>query len=208
MEIIAPEVEAYLEELLPARDPLFVEMEELASGKDFPIIGPQVGGLLLMLARAIEARQIIELGSGFGYSALWFAKALTGGGRIIMTDFDPKYQEMAYQFFTRAGHTQLIDFRVGNALDIFTRETGPFDIVFNDIDKEEYPMVISLAHQRLRPGGFFITDNTLWYGKVADSSPDKTTRAVQEFNRRLRNHRGFMTVQLPLRDGLAVAQKV
>ncbi len=207
INIVHPAVEEYLDRLLPGREPWFVEMEDDAHDEDFPIIGPQVGRLLEVLARGIGARRVMELGSGFGYSGLWFARALPADGYLLLTDFEESNRRLAEENFQRAGKSGLMEFRVGDALTILKNVEGPFDIIFNDIDKELYPMVIEPVYRLLRPGGLFITDNTLWYGRVTNPHADEATASVQEFNRRLKEHKGFLTVQLPLRDGVSLSIK-
>ena len=208
MDIINQQIEAYLESLDPPRDPVFLKMEAMAEEREFPAVGPQVGLLLYILAAAIGARRILELGSGFGYSGLWFAKALPADGELILSDFESGNKFLAESFFAEAGVALRMSFQVGDALKILARQEGEFDIIFNDIDKEAYPGTIDSVYQKLRSGGLFITDNTLWYGKVAEDNPDEPTRAVLGFNDGLKNHPGFLSLQLPLRDGIAVAMKV
>jgi caffeoyl-CoA O-methyltransferase len=208
IDIIHPAIERYLDELLPDREPWFIDMEKMAEEKDFPAVGPQVGMLLEILARSINARRIMELGSGFGYSGLWFARALPSDGYLLLTDFEEKNQRLAEENFKKAGKSSIMEFRVGDALQLLKEEKGPYDIIFNDVDKEFYPQVIEPVYQRLRKGGLFITDNTLWYGRVTQPNPDETTAFIQEFNRRLKVHKGFLTTQIPLRDGLSVSIKI
>ena len=207
MHIVHPEIETYLDSLLPPRQSIFYEMEEQAAEEDFPVVGPQVGTLLEILARSIYAKRILELGSGFGYSGLWFARALPPDGRVILTDFEEAKSVRAQENFKKAGYEYLMEFRVGDALEIMEELDGPFDIVFNDLDKEFYSRIIEPVHGLVRSGGLFITDNTLWYGKVAQEEADETTQAIREFNLKLRKHRGFHTIQLPLRDGLSISIK-
>lgn len=207
MEIVASPVEDYLNELLPARPKVFREMEDLAAKEDFPIVGPHVGMLLELLARCVQAKSIADLGSGFGYSALWLARGLSPGGKILLADNDLDNAKLAKGFFARMGLRKAMEFRVGNAVGIFRKEMGPFDLIFNDVDKEDYPKMVDLAFDRLRKGGLLITDNTLWNGEVTNPDPDETARHILEFNNRLMNQEGFHTVQLPLRDGIAISMK-
>lgn len=207
MDILTPQINDYLDSLLPERDAIVQEMEAEAEALDFPNVGPQVGQLLEFLARSIGARTVFELGSGFGYSAVWFARGLAEDGKVILTDHSEENRKKAVSYFTRMNMADRIEFRVGDALALFREESGPFDIVFNDIDKKDYPDTIEPAFERLRSGGLFITDNSLWHGKVVNQSPDAATSAVLEFNRRLAAHDGFDTVFLPVRDGVAVARK-
>lgn len=208
MDIVDPRIEAYMEDLLPPRDPIFVELENKAEEENFPAVGPRVGFFLEIMARSIGARTVMELGSGYGYSGLWFARALQPGGRLILTDLKEKNREMALAYFEKAGLQLVVEFRVGDALEFLKEEAGPLDIIFNDIDKQDYPKVIPLAHERLRTGGLFITDNTLWYGKVVEPEPDKTTESILEFNCKLKEHKGFLTINLPIRDGISLAMKI
>ena len=208
IDIVHPEIEKYLDSLLPAREPWFMEMERMAEEEDFPAVGPQVGMLMEILARAINAKRIMELGSGFGYSGLWFARALPADGYLLLTDFEEKNQQLAEKYFKIAGKDHMMEFRVGDALELLNGEDGPYDLVFNDIDKEFYPQVIEPVYRLLRKGGLFITDNTLWYGKVIQEPPDRTTGFIREFNARLKSHKGFLTNWLPLRDGISVSIKI
>jgi predicted O-methyltransferase YrrM len=208
MELIHKGIDDYLQQLMPQRDSVLAEMEEYAAKEKFPLVGPQVGQLLEILARTMEAEHIIELGSGFGYSAVWFARALLEGDRLVQTDMKEENARLSEEFFEKAGLGEFFDFRVGDALQVLEQEEGPFDIIFNDMYKEHYPRVIELAYKKLRPGGLLITDNTLWKGKVLDEAPDPKTRGVQEFNRLMADHDDFMTIQMPLRDGVALSYRV
>lgn len=210
IDIVNPEIEGYLNTLLPDREPWFIEMEAKAAAEEFPAVGPQVGIFLELLARSVGAQRIMELGSGFGYSGLWFSRALPEDGYILLSDFEEDNKELAKKYFKQAGKEHLMEFKTGDALTLLAEEKGPFDIIFNDIDKEFYPQVIDPVFSLLRPGGLFITDNTLWDGKVvleAIEASDAATAAVKEFNRRLKAHTGFVTSWLPLRDGLSVCIK-
>jgi len=206
MDIVDPAIERYLHELSNPRDPILREMEVLAAERRFPIVGPMVGRLLHMLTRLIRARRVIELGSGFGYSAYWFARALPPGGTVILTDRDGRQAAEAASFLERGGYTDRVRIEVGDALEILDRVGGEFDIVFNDIDKAEYPRVLDKAAAALRPGGLLISDNMLWFGAVLDEAPsDPATRGVQELTRLLYDSPEFETVLIPLRDGVTVS---
>jgi caffeoyl-CoA O-methyltransferase len=184
------------------------EMEEYAAENSFPIIGPLVGRFLQQLVVLTGARRVFELGSGYGYSALWMSMALPDDGRVICTDTDDDNQQRAVDYFKRAGLEFKLDFRLGEATAQFKEEPGPFDIILNDIDKEGYPDTIELVKDRLRTGGVFVTDNILWSGRVLDTTPDnESTAAIQKFTRQLYEDSDFMTTIVPLRDGIAVAIK-
>jgi predicted O-methyltransferase YrrM len=205
--IVDPKIEEYLRKLYDDGDPVRREMEELARKKSFPIVGPLVGRHLEVLTRAIGARRIFELGSGYGYSALHFARAAGPGATIHCTDLSEENVRLAESFLTRAGVWDRITYHREDAAGALRRVGGVWDVVYNDIDKDGYPEVVDLAHRHLRPGGLFITDNVLWSGRVLDGQDDGSpaTAGVKEFTRRLMAHRGFVTAIDPTRDGVAVA---
>jgi len=205
MAIVNPGIEEYLESLVGEVHPVLVEMETLAKRRSFPFVGPQVGRLLHILVRATGARRILELGSGFGYSGLWMALALAEDGEIVLTDSETRNEVEARNFFKSAGLVSVMRFEVGDGRDVLARTQGSVDMVFNDLDKEQYPEVVDRVAEILRPGGLFISDNTLWYGRVASSTQDVATRAVRSFNRILKADDRFDTVWLPLRDGISLA---
>lgn len=201
-------VDDYIYEMLPKRDAVLAEMEEYASEHDVPIVGPAVGRVLQQLAMMIGARSVFELGSAIGYSTIWWAQAVGEKGRVVYTDGDSKNAERARGYFSRAGVTSRIQLHVGDALEYLSEQKEEFDIIFNDVDKDDYPRVLRLVAPRLRKGGLFITDNVLWSGRVAEKNPtDSHTKAILEFNRKLVDAKEFYSTILPIRDGLAVALK-
>lgn len=206
--IFKPKIEEYLLKVTPERPPVMQEMEAYAEENDFPIVGPLVGRFLYQMAAAIEARRVLELGSGFGYSAYWFALAMGDRGKITMIDGSEQNRSRALDYFERAGLETKVKFKVGDAFEVLTEIDKEFDIVFNDIDKEGYPETIDPVAFRLRPGGLFITDNLLWSGRVCEPPRDDATRGVIEFTRRLYADPRFFTTIVPLRDGLAVAVRL
>lgn len=200
------DIDAYLHKVTPRRDEVLQDMERYARRHDFPIIGPLVGRFLYQMARAARARRVLELGSGFGYSAYWFSRALGENGRIIMTDSDRENRDRAMRYFEKGNVKTQIIFHVGDALEKVRSMRGSFDIILNDINKEDYPETIELAANRLRSGGLFITDNLIWSGKVLKSSPpDRATRQIKRFTRMLYEDDRFFTTILPIRDGIALA---
>jgi predicted O-methyltransferase YrrM len=206
--ITAGPVDDYLYSMLPPRDAVVAEMEDYASEHNIPIVGPAVAAVLQQLALMIQARTVFELGSAIGYSTIWWARAVGEGGRVIYTDGDAKNAERARGYFARAGVSNRITLHTGDALELLSEQKQEFDIIFNDVDKDDYPRVLRLVGPRLRKGGLFITDNVLWSGRVAEKNPkDSTTKSILEFNRKLYDSPEFFTTILPLRDGLAVALK-
>jgi len=208
LPIVTPEIEKYLESLQPPRDDVLREMEAIAEQNDFPIIGPDVGLLLYILTKITGAKRVLELGSGYGYSAYWFAQALPDDGLVVATDTDPGNKTQAEEYFARSGLSGKLQFELGEALDVIDRLDGEFDIIFNDIDKEDYPLSTDKIVPKLKMGGLFITDNSLWYGKIVrDPPPDETTARVVQFNRELAADPRFEMLVLPIRDGLTIARK-
>ena len=198
----------YLYSMLPKRDEVLAEMEDYATAHNVPIVGPAVARVLQQLALIIQARTVFELGSAIGYSTIWWAQAVGEKGRVIYTDGDAKNAERARGYFKRAGVSNRIALHTGDALEFLSEQKQEFDIIFNDVDKEDYPRVLRLVAPRLRKGGLFITDNVLWSGRVAETNPaDARTKAILEFNRKLYEAKEFYTTILPIRDGLAVAVK-
>jgi len=201
-------VDDYLYSMLPKRDEVLAEMEDYASEHSVPIVGPAVAFVLQQLARMISAQTVFELGSAIGYSTIWWAQAVGDKGRVVYTDGDKKNAERARGYFARAGVSNRIKIHIGDALEVLSEQKEEFDIIFNDVDKEDYPRVLRLVAPRLRKGGLFITDNVLWSGRVAEKNPaEATTKAILEFNRKLYDAKEFYTTILPIRDGLAVALK-
>jgi predicted O-methyltransferase YrrM len=205
--ITAGPVEDYLYSMLPARDEVLTKMEEEAARRKIPIVGPAVGRILHQLALMINAKTVFEMGSAIGYSTIWWARAVGTGGLVFYTDGDRKNAEEARGYFEKAGVASRINVSTGDALELLSEHKQEFDIIFNDVDKEDYPRVLRLALPRLRKGGLFVTDNVLWSGRVAQKNPDKTTKAILEFNRLLYSTQDLFTTILPIRDGVAVAIK-
>jgi len=201
-------VEDYLYSLLPPRDSVLSEMEAEAAQKDIPIVGPAVGRLFEQLAMITRAKTVFEMGSAIGYSTVWWARGVGDGGRVYYTDSKQENCDKARRYCERAGVSSRIVFKTGDALELLSEERQPFDIIFNDVDKDDYPRVFRLAVPRLNSGGLLVTDNVLWSGKVAQKNPaDSSTRAILEFNRLLYNSPDLFATILPLRDGVAVAVK-
>ncbi|MFZ0803021.1 MAG: O-methyltransferase [Terriglobales bacterium] len=206
--ITAGPVEDYLYSLLPPRDEVLLEIESEAAKRDIPIVGPVVGRILHQLAIMIGAKTVFEMGSAVGYSTIWWARAVGKDGRVFYTDGDRKNATEARKYFERAGVADRITVGVGDALELLSEQKREFDVIFCDVDKEDYPRVLRLVGPRLRKGGLFVTDNVLWSGKVADKkNTEPSTKAILEFNRLLYRSPDLFTTILPVRDGVAVALK-
>jgi caffeoyl-CoA O-methyltransferase len=204
--ITNPAIHAYLEANRPPSDPTLRAMEEYGEKRNFPSLGPQCGRVLYALTAISKAKKIFELGSGYGYSMYWMAKAMADGGLVIGTDRDPENAAAAREYFRQGGLLERTDLRTGDAVSLFAAESGPFDIVVCDIDKERYPDILELAKPRLRPGGMLVADNLLRAGKILDASlSDPATNGIREFTRRIFGDPDFFSVIVPLRDGLSIS---
>ena len=208
MEILHPKIAEHLRRLAATRDPILLRMERIAWRRSFPIIGPEVGALLWQLAMISKARRILELGSGFGYSASWFARGLARGGQIICTDTSQENADEATFYFRHQRIQRRIRFLVGDALDLIDRLPGTFDIILNDVDKEDYPRAFRKILPRLRRGGILVTDNMLWDGRVVQEDRSPSTRGVLRYTKMVYGSKELLTTLLPLRDGVAVSVKL
>jgi predicted O-methyltransferase YrrM len=209
VDIVEPRVEEYMRSLLERHDdPVLLEMERVAAERNFPIVNRIVGVTLETLARSIGAQRVFELGSGYGYSAYWFARAVGPNGEVYLTDGDPENEKKALHYLGRAGLVERVRFRVGDAVTSFGEVDGEFDIVYCDIDKEGYPEAWRAARDRIRVGGLYLCDNVLWSGRVVEESPDDTTKAILEHNAMIAADERYLSVIVPTRDGVMVALRV
>jgi caffeoyl-CoA O-methyltransferase len=206
---IQEDVENYLYELLPKRDAIIDEMEQYAAKNGVPIIGPAVARLLTLLVQVSGAKRIFEMGSAIGYSTIWLARAAGPKAEVFYTDGNPENARRAQEYFRRAGIAKRVHVQVGDALALLKKTPGKFDFIFNDVDKHQYPAALRAALPKLRRGGLFITDNTLWSGKAAHPAAqgDANTRGVQELNRLVYSSKDLFPVLIPLRDGVTVCRK-
>ena len=212
-----PTVHRYLTELATMQhaDPVLDEMEARAEAHGFPIVGRAVGRLLETQARAVGARRVMELGSGYGYSAYWFARAVDAhgeAGEVICTDGNPANAKDAEGYLTRAGLWSHVSYRVGDALASLAATDGDFDVVYCDVDKDGYPDCWRAGRERLRVGGVYMCDNTLWNGKAASGEPDATfpgwVEAIREQNQLVAEDSRFVSTLVPIRDGVIGALRV
>jgi predicted O-methyltransferase YrrM len=200
----------YIDSLVPPRLAEMQAMEEVAERMDFPIIGPACGNLGYQLARMITARRIFELGSGFGYSTAWFARAVieNGGGEVYHVVWDEELSRQALRHLTTLGYDAVVKFHVGEAVQTLRQTAGPFDLIFNDINKEDYADSLPVIADKLRPGGLLIVDNMLWHGRIFDPQ-DKTpaTESIRKLTDLLTRSPDWIASLMPLRDGVMVAFK-
>lgn len=203
-----PRLADYLDSLVPPRDPVMQEMEAYAREVRFPIIGPAAGYMLYQIARLMGAKRVFELGSGYGYSTAWFARAVreNGGGVVHHVVWNEELSQKARGYLGRLGYDDIVQYHVAEAVETLKQTDGVFDMMFNDIDKDGYPASIPVIKEKLRPGGVMAIDNMLWHGAIfdeADRSP--STLGVQEVTRMLTTDPDFTSTLIPIRDGVILA---
>ncbi|MEF8777196.1 MAG: O-methyltransferase [Haloarculaceae archaeon] len=224
-------------ELSPPRDEIVREMDARAAETDFPTVGPAVGTWFRLLADLVDASQIFEFGSGFGYSAYWFARALPADGEVVLTEVDADELATAREYFERAGLADRARFEHGDALETVESYDGPFDVVLVDNEKDRYVEAFDAVRDRIAPGGLVLADNALTAGSTVEfegvrallgsgddggagppgTSPDgaekdgrwtEGTRGIADYLAHVRAADGFRTTLLPLGEGVAVSYRV
>lgn len=218
MQSLLPiEVDAHLTELVKAQqvDPVLDDMERRAEADGFPIVGRAVGRFLELQARMVGAQRVVELGSGYGYSAYWFAGAVGPDGEVVCTDNDAVNAALGEQYLRRAGRWAPVRYHVGDALEGLAAVDGELDVIYCDIDKDGYPAAWAAAAERLRVGGLFLCDNVLWDGRVAglrpgpeDASREAVTDAIVRMTREVAQDPRYVSAINPVRDGVLVALRV
>ncbi|NWG05865.1 MAG: O-methyltransferase [Chloroflexi bacterium] len=209
-QILYEKVQQYITSLVPSREPELRKMEEIAEKNGFPIIGPACGYYCYQLARMINARSVFELGSGYGYSTAWFAKAVkeNGGGVVHHTVWDDDLSKRAQKHLSELGSADLVRFHIAEAIETLRQTPGLFDIIFNDIDKEGYPDSLPVIKEKIRPGGLLIIDNMLWHGQTLDPNDrEPSTEAIRRFTRDITTDSDWIVSLAPVRDGMVVAYK-
>ena len=197
-------------EQLPERPNEMSAMEQYARDTEFPIIGPVAGNICYQIARMIDARKVFEMGSGYGYSTAWFARAVheNGGGTVHHVVWDTELSSKARVHLGRLGYEEIVQYHVAEAIKTLEVNPGPFDLIFNDIDKEAYPDALPVIEKRLRPGGVLIVDNMLLGGRIFDKSDRSATAAgVRKLVARINASREWISSIVPIRDGLLVAYR-
>jgi caffeoyl-CoA O-methyltransferase len=203
-------IQDYLTSLVPPRPAEMQAMEAYAEETDFPIIGPAAGYVCYQAARMIRAGSVFELGSGYGYSTAWFARAVheNGGGVVHHVVWDEKLSNMAREHLGRLGYMDIVQYQVAEAIETLRNTPGPFDLIFNDIDKEAYPESLPLIKEKLRPGGVLIIDNMLWHARIFDKSDlSAATEGVRRFTDEITHDPDWIVNLVPVRDGVIVAYK-
>lgn len=209
MDLVNPEINDYMLSLTPMRPKVLADMEQYAKENGFPIIGPIVGRFLHQLVHLTKATRIFEMGSGYGYSAIWFSTALKEGGTIECTEMDAANIARGKKYTAEAEVADHITWHVGDALESMDKATGLYDIILNDVDKQQYPRALEIAWPKLRRGGIMVTDNVLWSGRIVEEMPpSESTAGILEFNRKAYALPDAFCSVMPLRDGLMLAVKI
>lgn len=212
-QIVPDAVERYLAGLNRLADPVLQEIARSGAKEHLPIVDAEVGAVLRILAAAIGARRILEIGTAIGYSGIWLAGALPADGVLLTMEKDLECARAARENFARAGLAARASVIVGDAQRMLAKVSGPFDLIFQDGDKQLYLPLLDRLVELLRPGGLLVTDNVLWGGRVvpgvaathARGSDD--ARAIAQYNERINADPRLMTATIPLRDGVAISMK-
>lgn len=208
---VSAQLSAYLDSLVPSRPAEMHTMEEYAEEVGFNIIGPASGYVCYQIARMIGAKRIFEMGSGYGYSTAWFARAVreNGGGIVHHVVWNDDLSQKARGHLSVLGFGDIVQYRVSEAVQALHETPGPFDLIFNDIDKDGYPNSLPVIAEKLRPGGVLIIDNILWHGRIFDPDDQSAdTRGVREFTRLITTDPGWIATLVPIRDGMIVAHRL
>lgn len=210
MTLIPKDIAEHIEALVPPRPAELVEMEAEAAATDFPIIGPTAGQFCYVIARAMGARRVFEMGSGFGYSTAWFARAVqeNGGGEVHHVVWDDALSARARRWLSMLGYQPIVHYHVSEAVQALRESDGEYDLVFNDIEKQDYPASLPVIASKLRSGGLLIVDNILWSGRIFDAEDQSAaTVGVRELTREITTDPEWAATVVPIRDGLLVARK-
>jgi predicted O-methyltransferase YrrM len=208
--IVPDAIERYLANLNRAPDALLEEISRKGAERNLPLVDAEVGALLRVLATALSARRILEIGTAVGYSGIWMAAALPPDGMLMTMEMDPVRGREAQENFKAAGLASRVSVIMGDAQRMIAKVAGPFDLIFQDGDKKLYVPMLDRLVALLRPGGLLVTDNVLWGGKVVEAlaeREDDDTRAIGEYNERVASHPALLTAVVPLRDGVSISVK-
>ncbi|RAW01066.1 O-methyltransferase [Pseudochryseolinea flava] len=211
MDVIHPGLQQYSEDHSTAEDAL---LQKVNRDTHAHVLMPRMlsgqlqGRVLSMISHMIRPQAILEIGTYTGYATLCLAEGLATGGKIVTLDINEELEDRVRRHFKESGKESAIDYRIGNAVKLIPSLTDTFDLVFIDADKENYSTYFDLIFDKLKVGGFILADNVLWSGKVLDAKPDKDTRAIMAFNRKVQNDPRVENVLLPIRDGIMLIRKV
>lgn len=206
-EITPGFINRYLDQLLPSGGAAFELIAQAGRRAKLPLIDRQVGALLDLLCRISGAARVLEIGTCIGYSTAWLANAVGETGRVTTLEIDLERAELAQTNLKKARLLARVIPLIGDAEEVVPVLDGPFDLIFNDGAKTQYPMIAREALRLLRPGGLLVSDNALWGGKAAKAGGDADTKAIQEHNRFVTGHKSFTSTLVPVRDGVLIARR-
>lgn len=211
MEFLEPALAKYIEEHTDEEPSL---LKELNRETQLKVLMPRMisghfqGRVISMLTKMIKPKNILEIGTYTGYSALCFAEGIQAGGKLITIDINEELEDLVRKYINKSAFKDIIDYRIGDAAKLIPELKENFDIVFIDADKENYSKYYDLIFDRVNTGGYIIADNVLWSGKVIGEKIDKDTRAILEFNKKVQDDKRVENVLFPIRDGLLIARKL
>ena len=212
-QIVPDAVERYLAGLNRSGDSVLDDIAQGNITRGLPLVDAEVGALLRVLAMSLGASRILEIGTAVGYSGIWLARALTARGMLVTLELNEDRAREARDNFARAGVSDRVSVVVGDAQLKIAKVSGPFDLIFQDGDKQLYVPLLDRLVALLRPGGLLITDNVLWDGEVIPGFADAPhhdaadTRAIADYNQRVAAHPDLVTAIVPLRDGVSISVK-
>jgi predicted O-methyltransferase YrrM len=210
--LLKPGLERYAVNHTTAELPVLAKLSRathLKTHQPQMLSGHLQGTFLQMISHMIRPQSILEIGTFTGYSAICLAQGLQPGGKLYTIDINPEMEDFAMPYFEEAALKDKIVMLTGNASELIENLPGPFDLVFIDADKENYITYFDLAFPKVKPGGYILADNTLWYGRVlaVNAETDRETAGIVKFNNYVQQHKGVENMLLPLRDGITIARK-
>ncbi|MDG5820462.1 O-methyltransferase [Natronococcus sp. A-GB7] len=228
VDVLSEEMERFVRAVGPEPDETLREMDEYADSAGFPHVGPEVGGFLRFLARVVGAERVFEFGSGYGYSAYWFADALPETGEIVLTEVDEDELELARKYMAAGGYDHRACYELGDALETIEEYAGPFDVALIDHQKHRYVDAFEAIRPKIPVGGVVVADNAITAGPIEfetllevvereaeregewtiPDSANEHTRGIAAYLERVTGDSSFETVVLPLGEGIAVSYRV
>lgn len=216
-DVVPEEIGRFARSIGPRPDAVIEEMDEQAEREEFPTVGPAVGGWLQLIASLVDAERVFEFGSGFGYSAYWFARALPADGEVVLTEVDADELDQARDYLARGGYAARARFEHGDAIETVESYDGPFDVVLVDNEKHRYIEAFEAVRGKLAPGGVVVADNAMTAGVIdfgalldyregGDPEMDEHTRGIADYLDHVTTADGFETALLPLGEGVAVSR--
>jgi len=216
---IPESIETYATLVGPDADAVLAEMDEYAERESFPTIGPAVGGWFQLLVRLVGAERVFEFGSGYGYSAYWFARGLPANGEIVLTEVDADELDLARKYLDRGGFDVTAHFELGDAIETIDEYDGPFDAVLIDNEKERYREAFEGVREKIPPGGVVLADNAVAGGSIdaaavrrllsgADVEADAMSEGIVDYLETVRADPDFETTLLPVGEGVAVSYRL